>query len=499
MTAAASGQRRSSRRERYRRFGAVLTAEAPKTATERLGASGGIGALAVRCAVALIAVSTLACTASAPHVVEPALAAPAQDEAAPPARATVPSGRTRDVSAHELRVVESLMKAAERVRGLRFVRPVPVLVQDADAIMAYVDSQVEEAELERARLVYTALGLLPAELDVRALLLRLMGEQVVGYYDIEAHRLIVRDDVMKAFEGRRSGAHVDVDEARVVLVHELVHALQDQHLGLSANIDKNRDSDAESAYRALIEGDATLAMIAFAHDRDARQLSELTSDPASVRNLSALVRSSPLAGSELGSAPAIVRVPLLSAYVDGLGFAANLHGDGGWGRVDRAHADPPVSTEQVLHPERFVHHDAPLRLRLPEPATTLGDGFELVHEDTLGELELGVYFGLGGNAGARAAIGWAGDRLYALRDQAGETAIVWLTAWDDEERAVRALRAAERVQSASDAALRAQQLLVRNGRALLIARGVPAARQPPLRVVFERWSAQVGLAAKPAD
>jgi hypothetical protein len=476
----------------------VLIAKATKTPTEQVRAAGVFRALAVRSSLALIA---LGCTTSAPLVVEPAVAPAAQDEAAPPARATVPPGQTRDVSAHELRVVESLMKAAERVRGLRFVRPVPVLVQDADAIMAYVDSQVEEAELERARLVYTALGLLPADLDVRALLLRLMGEQVVGYYDIEAHRLIVRDDVMKAFEGRRSGAHVDVDEARVVLVHELVHALQDQHLGLSANIDKNRDSDAESAYRALIEGDATLAMIAFAHDRDARQLSELTSDPASVRNLSALVRSSPLAGSELGSAPAIVRVPLLSAYVDGLGFAANLHGDGGWGRVDRAHADPPASTEQVLHPERFVHHDAPLRLRLAEPATTLGDGFELVHEDTLGELELGVYFGLGGNAdtGARAAIGWAGDRLYALRDQTGETAIVWLTAWDDDERAVRALRAAERVQSASEAALRAQQLLVRAGRALLIARGIPAARQPALRVVFERWSAQVGLAAKPAD
>ncbi|HMI93060.1 MAG TPA: hypothetical protein VK509_16935, partial [Polyangiales bacterium] len=358
----------------------------------------------------------LGCASAKPAIEPPvhARAAEAEPNATRPAPQIAP-GRTRDVSAHELRVVETLMDAAERVRGLRFVRSVPVLVQDADAIMAYVDSQIEEEELERARLVYTALGLLPRELDVRALLLRLMGEQVVGYYDIEAHRLVVRDDVMQAFEGRRSGPHVDVDEARVVLVHELVHALQDQHLGLSANIDKKRDSDAESAYRALIEGDATLAMIAFAHGRDARQLSELTTDPASVRNLSALVRSSPLAGSELGSAPAIVRVPLLSAYIDGLGFAANLHGDGGWGRVDRAHADPPASTEQVLHPERFVHHDAPARLRLNDPAATLGDSFRLVHEDTLGELELGVYFGLGGGgeAGARAAIGWAGDRLYA--------------------------------------------------------------------------------------
>ena len=444
----------------------------------------------------------LGCAQPRPEVAEPSSAAPDDPASARPS-SHVPPGHTRAVSAHEMRVVESLMDAAERVRGLRFVRSVPVLVQDADAIMAYVDGQIEPEELDRAQLVYTALGLLPRDLDVRALLLRLMGEQVVGYYDIEAHRLIVRDDVMQAFEGRRSGPHVDVEEARAYLVHELVHALQDQHLGLSAAIDEQRDSDAESAYRALIEGDATLAMIAFAHGRNALQLSQLTTDPARVRNLSALVSSSPLAGSELGSAPAIVRVPLLSAYVDGLGFAATLHGDGGWSRLDRTYADPPASTEQVLHPERFVHHDAPQRLRLHDAARALGEGFELVHEDTLGELELGVYFGQAGNAaaGTRAAIGWGGDRLYAFRnDRSGQTAIVWLTAWDDEARAQAALRAAERVQAASAAELRAEQLLVRQGRALLIARGLPTARQPDVRAAFEQWSVQAGLGTRaPVD
>ena len=110
-------------------------------------------------------------------------------------------GYTRAVTPSERRAIAELIRAAEDVRGLRFARDVPVLVQNSDAIMAYVDSQIETQRLERARVVYAALGLLRPDLDVRSLLLRLMGEQIVGYYDVEQHRLVVRDDVMRAFGG----------------------------------------------------------------------------------------------------------------------------------------------------------------------------------------------------------------------------------------------------------------------------------------------------------
>ena len=419
---------------------------------------------------------------------------------APAARAAIASGHTRDVSPRELRTIERLMAAAERVRGLHFDRQVPVLVQDADAIAAYVDSQIKADELERSRTIYTALGLLPPDLDVRALLLRLMGEQIVGYYDVERGQLIVRDDVMRAFDNEKGAAGVDLAEARVVLVHELVHALQDQHLGLSSNIDAQRDSDADNAFRALIEGDATLAMIAYSLERESMPLSELTRNPARVRNLSELVRSSPLAGSELGGAPAIVRVPLLSAYVDGLTFAAYLHGDGGWGRVDRAHADAPQSTEQVLHPERFARHEAPERPRLPSPRDALGTGYELLHEDTLGELEIGVYFGAAAHeaAAARAAQGWGGDRLYAYRGTDQRIAIVWLTTWDDEREAREAEQAAARVAAVATANARAEQLVARAGRAVLVLRQVPSALHESVRKRFERWAISAG-AYTPSD
>ena len=396
--------------------------------------------------------------------------------------AAEPSGTTREVSARELSVVQELVRAAERVRGLRFRQKVPVLVQDAEAIMAYVDSQIDDAELAQAQVVYAALGLLSPNVDVRALLLRLMGEQVVGYYDVDAHQLVIRDDVMRAFGGEGDVSGVNVDEARVVLVHELVHALQDQHLQLSVSMNSKRDTDAENAFRALVEGAASLTQI--------------TSDPAAVRTLSALVRSSPLAGSELESAPEIVRAPLLSAYVDGLGFAAHLHGAGGFARLDRAHVDPPASTEQVLHPERFAARDQPLVLRVKAAATLLGEGFELFYEDTLGELELSVYLGQASRPepAAHAAQGWGGDRLYAYRDRAGQTAIVWLQGWDDVTEAAEAEKSAVQVMGAASGEARAAQRVERCGRAVLVLRAVPPALHPLVRAAFARTAIDAGLA-----
>lgn len=370
-------------------------------------------------------------------------------------------------------MIAELMGTAERVRGLRFAQPVPVLIEDRERITSYVESQIEEEELERAQVVYTALGLLEPDLDVRSLLLRLMGEQVVGYYDSEAKHLVVRDDIMRAFgRGEHSDESAELTEARIVLVHELVHALQDQRLALSEHIEAERDTDADNAFHALVEGDATLAMIGFALERERIPLSRLTKNPAQVRQFSEVVRRSPLAGTELEQAPEIVRVPLLSAYVDGLSFCASLHGSGGFAAIDRVHAAPPVSSEQVLHPERFVSGDQPQVLRLPELPGLRAAGYELVREDTLGELEMRVYFGLGETAvdAQRAAAGWDGDRLRVYRAPGQPPAVIWLSVWDDEREAREAEAAARRALEHRGAPAAARCAVVRSGTHLLIVR-----------------------------
>ena len=396
---------------------------------------------------------------TAAHELEPLAGVP--PPAPPPSAAATPkatpaasAGSRRTPSLRETHVITELMGAAERVRELHFKSSVPVLVENRDRITEYVSSQIEEDELERARVVYTALGLLPANLDVRALLLRLMGEQVVGYYDADEKHLVVRDDVMRGFtleENKDPTADADLAEARIVLLHELVHALQDQNLELSKHIHEERDTDASNAFHALVEGDATLAMIGYALEREQIPLHRLTGNPAQVRSFSDVVRRSPLAGSELEQAPPIVRVPLLSAYVDGLAFCASLHGGGGFEAVDRAHSDPPTSTEQVLHPERFATKDEPTPVTLPELAELTTAGYELVREDTLGELEMGVYFAQVGKIddAKRAADGWDGDRIRVYRKDDRPAAVVWLSVWDSPTEAEQAATAAERALTTS--------------------------------------------------
>jgi hypothetical protein len=420
---------------------------------------------------------SLGCAAqTAPPPSQPRVAA-----AEPAARLDGPGiGRTRPVREREHALIMELMRGAERVRGLRFLHSVPVSVQDRDAIMAYARVQFDRDELGRASALYTALGLLPAELDLRDLLVRLLGEQVVGYYDDKTARLFVRDEIMHAFERAESEPAIDLREARMTLVHELVHALQDQHLGLSSRLARSMDTDAENAFKALYEGDAMLAMMAFSRLGEASEL------------VSSLRRAAPLAQSELSNAPAIVRVPLLSAYIDGLAFAAQLFAEGGWTSVDRAYREPPASTEQILHPTLSPTALAPAQPRIPDAPSALGTDYELWFDDTLGELELSVYFGVGlaEAASRQAAAGWGGDRIYAYRARSpakpSELALLWLTSWDSAADAKEAQRAAERAQLQSGR--RADASVHLHGRTLLIVLGVRLEVRARVQAEFRRWT-----------
>ncbi|MDD9947099.1 MAG: hypothetical protein OXU20_39010 [Myxococcales bacterium] len=366
---------------------------------------------------------------------------------------------------HEHGVVAGLMEAAERVRGLTFTQPVAVHVEDAQAIQAYARAELRRDEVEVDRIVYVALGLLPPSLDVEALLVRLLGEQVLGYYDAREERLVVREDVMRGFAETHSWRG-----AEDVLLHELVHAQQDQHFHLGESLDRERSTDAENAFRALVEGDATLAMLGLGMEREGMPLSEITRDPAFLRQIA---EENPATDSpELARAPAIIRVTMLSAYADGVAFAAHLHRRGGWKSVNRAHRAPPTTTETILHPGR--HNPAPVEpgpLLIADPLSDMGFGH--IKSDTLGELEIGVYFsrGLPLREARRAADGWNGDRLEVYRGPGGELAFAWLTHWDSERDAHEAAAAARSVVESEPPSVRPRCAVLRKERRVLLLKG----------------------------
>jgi hypothetical protein len=403
-------------------------------------------------------------------------------------------GTSRKPTSREYKIIRRLMVETEQVRGLKFVRPVPVVIQDREAITAHIESEIEDSDLERARTVYTALGLLDPDLDIKSLLLRVLGEQILGYYDPDDNRLVVRDDIIRTIRTDRDDSFYPiVDEARIDLVHELVHALQSQHLALRENMERERDNDAENAFRALIEGDATLAMIGYLIKKqqpDAR-LRQLTGNPLWIRSIASMINQMPMAGPELANAPPIVSVPLLSAYVDGLAFVANLHGRGGWRAIDLAHRSPPTSTEQVLHPERFLQGDTPQTTIIPKIPALKKAGYKLVEEDTLGELEIRIYFaqGVSDKTAERAAEGWSWDRLRLYRKESGEKAVIWFTTWDDETEAKEAEAAARRALDRVVKSKRALYEVARNHTTVLIIRGLPKHLQREVLDVWSSWKA----------
>jgi len=388
----------------------------------------------------------------------------------------------------EASALRRLTREASRVRELTPTGPIVTRVASGQEIASRLAEQLEAEDMQEARDEYIALGLFPEDVNLRLLIKNLMAEQVVGFYDPEHQDLVIREDAARGLT--RTGISPSLLQGRIAMVHELVHALQDQRLGLRAAMDVERDTDADNALHSLVEGDATLAMLGWVIARAGQPLSVLTTDPDRLRAVQQVAPS----GELLLAAPRIVQVSLMAPYLRGLAFCAALHARGGFAAVDRAHAEPPRSMEQVMHPEKFFSGEAPDAITLPELPSLQVAGFTPVLEDTLGELELGVYLGLGRSTGIdeQAAAGWGGDRLRVYRSPGG-LAAVWLTTWDDEAEAREAESAARRAQDAASAEARESQRVVRIGRALLIMRGVTPALQPDVVATLEptmrSWSA----------
>lgn len=408
------------------------------------------------------------------------------EEAASPEQPSKPSrpGLTRPATPEERATIERLARTVESVRQLRFQQPITIEIEDETAISGSLRDQIEDEDIERARLLYGALGLIDPSIDLRELFSGVLGEQVIGYYDPKTTRLVIRDDVMNGLLGAQGAS--EIQEARLVLVHELVHALQDQRLGLGASYEETRTADADNAFHAVIEGDATLAMLASALRAQGIPLSAATQgiqQMGTYLDINAFVR-----GEKLDEAPAILRVTLVAPYLRGLQFIAAVHSIGGWPSVNRAHRRPPTTTEQVLHPEKFETEERGESFEVSELRAIEKAGYARIAEDTLGELELSVYLGQGLPTATNetAATGWGGDHL-AVYQRADETAVIWWTTWDSEADAVEAYRAARRV-----AARNSSSMVEREGRAVLIVRGVPPHLHRAVRRAFTTFARGIG-------
>lgn len=282
------------------------------------------------------------------------------------------------------------------------------------------DYTPEEAQADV--MLYASLDLMESDFDLYNYIADLLTEQVAGFYDTEDEEffLISSDTVFGPLE-------------RLTYAHEYVHALQDQTYDLDSyeQEELNKvDPDASFALSALIEGDAQLATILYVQSHfTPEDISDLIDD------------QSDMDFPVLDAAPPILEAELLFPYVEGMTFVQTLYSEGGWDLVNEAYQNPPVSTEQILHPERYVDGDMPLAVELASTEDTLaalGSGWELVEELPLGEFYVIRHLELQLSPGRaiEAAEGWGGDRYALFRESSGDGLVfIYSIVWDEQAEA----------------------------------------------------------------
>jgi hypothetical protein len=313
-------------------------------------------------------------------------------------------------------VIEALRTIQDQVATLRGITPdreVPIEFLDRDQLRAYFqqsfdrDYSPEEREQDRKLLSY--LGLIPADFDLPAFMVDLLQEQVVGFYDDDRKRM--------ALIGESSALSAD---EKITYAHEFTHALQDQRFNLKQLNPPDSDNDDRGlAGSALVEGDATVLMGMWASQyMTRRELQEAGGSGGE--------------DDKLKQAPLVLRTELLFPYSDGQRFVQRLYDQGGTQAVDQAFRNPPRSTEQILHPDRYAQGDEPVDVTLPPADQLFGAGWSDLTGNTLGELDLRILVQqyTDSTTGNRAASGWGGDRYRLVERADGQLGLALKTTWD---------------------------------------------------------------------
>jgi hypothetical protein len=312
-------------------------------------------------------------------------------------------------------LTSSVLKETAEVRELAVMRPVKSGAQSRSdierMIIKNLDTDSTPAELHATELLLKSLGLAPRDFSYRPFLIELLKEQVAGYYDPKAQQFYLAD-------------WIDLDGQKPVMAHELTHALQDQHFNLK-RFEKwpEGDSDAELAAHALIEGDATLAMTLYMAKYPLVAL-------AFMKSLGAQEPAS----AQFKKAPRALQESLLFPYEEGSIWATQVYKKGGWGMVSSAYTRLPLSSEQILHVDKYFAYEKPVKHVLPEFKRVLGLNWKQIDADVNGEwgyfLILNEFLNDATEA-KRASAGWGGDKFALYENpRTGQAFVAQISSWD---------------------------------------------------------------------
>lgn len=263
--------------------------------------------------------------------------------------ASVSSGAVRNAAI--VAATTEVLQETSDIRELAILRAVKSGAQSRSEIermlIKNLNEQLTAAEMHATEISLRKFGLAPVDFEFRPFIIKLLTEQVAGYYDPKLREFHLAD-------------WLDLEGQKPVMAHELTHALQDQHFNLRRFEKWPRgDSDAELAAHALIEGDATLAMTLY-----------MAKNPLVALAFSRSLLTG-VATEQFNQAPRAMRESLIFPYMNGMEWATQLYKRGGWAMVSNAFTRLPLSSEQILHPEKYFSYERPTKVTLPDVTNLL--------------------------------------------------------------------------------------------------------------------------------
>jgi hypothetical protein len=320
--------------------------------------------------------------------------AEAQQTTAPAKPPASSAAKSADFAA----AADEVLGQMSEITGLRLRTPLKKSLRTREQIRAYVIQEMNEdkdaAERYAGQRSAEAFGLLPRGFNLDAFMVDLLTEQIAGLYDPKAHEFYVAD-------------WIPIADQKMVMAHELTHALEDQHFQIEPWVKAARpNDDAELAREAVLEGSAMAAMVDYLLQGTGRSLQDLPDIDPSM--LIGDLESTPM----LKKAPPFLKDALVFPYLDGLNFSTAILKPVGWGNLPGVFTKPPVSTQQIMHPELYKSWRVSPAVALPSMEKALGPDWARLEDNLMGEFgwkEVLKQF-LGEDKAIPLATAWDGDR-----------------------------------------------------------------------------------------
>lgn len=285
-----------------------------------------------------------------------------------PAPSTPASGKN---TAEFAATADEVLKDMSEITGWKLKTPLKKTMRSREEIHAYVLKQMDDEKDAKERYASTrsaeAFGLIPKGFDLENFLVELLTEQIAGLYDPKAHEFYIADWIAP-------------EDQRMVMSHELTHALQDQQFQIEPWVKAARpNDDAELARESVLEGSAMAGMLDYTLRDKGLKLRELPDiDPEIfVGDLSA----TPM----LKKAPPFIKDSLMFPYFSGLTFSMSILKADGWNGFAAVFARPPANTQQIMHPELYRAGKVAPPIKLELPADFPGKPWVLLEENYMGE------------------------------------------------------------------------------------------------------------------